>query len=289
MIRSYIKKALILLFAAAVMLSLIACGKTKRPQEEIIKELTLCHASYGAEAADKESELLKELKSIDPLLEGRWREILRYWDYANSTLKINYEILPEGLPENEELCLVALGFQLKEDGSMKPELEERLKVVKACAEKYPKACIVCTGGGTAANNKSVTEAGEMAKWLEAQGISKERILIEDRSITTAQNAMYTYELLALERPEVSKIAIISSDYHIATGALFFEACFILNSDDPKKPVPSVVTNAAWKAPSGSLSEMFQAGGLIELSGDQETAFDIYHGNYSIKDLPLLEA
>ena len=37
----------------------------------------------------------------------------------------------------------------------------------------------------------------------------------------------------------------------------------------------VVSSAAWKAPSGSLSTMFQAGALIELSGDVETAFDIY--------------
>ena len=36
----------------------------------------------------------------------------------------------------------------------------------------------------------------------------------------------------------------------------------------------VAANAAWHAPSGTLSALFQAGALIELSGDAETAFEI---------------
>ena len=43
------------------------------------------------------------------------------------------------------------------------------------------------------------------------------------------------------------------------------------------------------APSGSLSAMFQAGALIELSGDVETAYDIYFETYDIHELPSREA
>jgi hypothetical protein len=49
----------------------------------------------------------------------------------------------------------------------------------------------------------------------------------------------------------------------------------------------VVSNAAWHAPSGTLSPMFQAGALIELSGDKETAFEIYYETYDIHELPPL--
>ena len=49
----------------------------------------------------------------------------------------------------------------------------------------------------------------------------------------------------------------------------------------------VVSNAAWKAPSGTLSAMFQAGALIELSGDVETAFKIYYEEYDIHELPSI--
>ena len=51
---------------------------------------------------------------------------------------------------------------------------------------------------------------------------------------------------------------------------------------------TVVSNAAWHAPSGTLSAMFQAGALIELSGDVETAFDIYYETYDIHELPALK-
>ena len=35
--------------------------------------------------------------------------------------------------------------------------------------------------------------------------------------------------------------------------------------------------------------MFQAGALIELSGDRETAFKIYYDNYDIHSLPPLDS
>ena len=50
----------------------------------------------------------------------------------------------------------------------------------------------------------------------------------------------------------------------------------------------VVSNAAWPAPSGSLSVTFQAGALMELEGNVETAYEIYYDTYDIHDLPKLE-
>lgn len=276
-----------ILVLAGLILLLCACGAKKRSPGIIIEELIVYYGSYGEEAIEKEEELLTELAKADPAAADKWEQVLSYWRYANREIEIHYRVLPDGLPETDELCLVALGFQLNPDGSMKEELEERLKVVLASAEKYPHAYIVCTGGGTAKENPEATEAGEMAKWLESHGVEKERILVEDRSLTTAQNAMFTYQLLAEQCPQVSQIAIISSDYHIATGSLFFAAWDILQSDDPEHLHAAVVSNAAYKAPKGTLSTMFQAGGLIELSGDIDTAYDIYYEEYDIHELPPL--
>ena len=99
-------------------------------------------------------------------------------------------------------------------------------------------------------------------------------------MTTAQNAIYTFDTLEERYPTVEQIAIISSDYHIATGTLLFGAEAILR-DSPVQ----IVSNASWEAPSGSLSTMFQAGALIELPGDVETAFEIYYDTYDIHELP----
>jgi uncharacterized SAM-binding protein YcdF (DUF218 family) len=128
----------------------------------------------------------------------------------------------------------------------------------------------------------------MAKWLEKKGIDKKRIIVEDNSITTAQNAIFTYDILTSLYPSVKKLAIVSSDYHIATGELLFKAEAALRANAPGNEKLEVVSNAAWKAPSGSLSPMFQAGALIELFGDVETAFSIYYDHYDIHALPPLK-
>ena len=278
---------------AAILISgtLSGCGsKTAKPRnaQEIIEEMVVDYGSYQEEASSRIKELLKELASADQNLGKRWEKIIDQWMSLAKGLKLNYDVLPDGLPETEELCIVCLGFQLEPDGTMRQELIERLKVVLNSAEKYPKAWIVCTGGGTAAENKSATEAGEMAKWLIENGVDEKRIIVEDNSLTTAQNAIFTYDILTTQHPKVKKIAIISSDYHIETGTLLFSAEAILRSGVPGNESLEVVSNAAWKAPSGSLSAMFQAGALIELSGDTETAFEIYYDNYDIHSLPPLK-
>ncbi len=115
---------------------------------------------------------------------------------------MNYDVLPDGLPDADELCIVVLGFQLNPDGSMKDELVHRLTVALESTKKYPNSYIVCTGGGTAAENESATEADEMAKWLINQGVDTGRIIVEDNSITTAQNAIFTYDILTSKYPSV---------------------------------------------------------------------------------------
>ena len=128
----------------------------------------------------------------------------------------------------------------------------------------------------------------MSKWLEQHGIEKRRLIVEDNSLTTAQNAIFTYDLLTSLYPSVKKIAIVSSDYHIATGELLFKAEAIARATSPGNERLEVVSNASWKAPSGTLSTMFQAGAVIEIFGDVETAFKIYYDNYDIHELPPLK-
>lgn len=271
--------------------SLLFCGvslaEEQRSSQEIIEELAVYYGTYGSEAEQKTEELLSELSAADPAAGAKWSSIMNLWRTVNDGLDIQENVLPDGLPDTDELCMIVLGFQLNPDGSMKDELIERLTVAKASAEKYPNALIVCTGGGTASENPNATEAGEMAKWLIENGVDASRVIVENQSLTTAQNAIYTYQILTEQYPQVKKLAIVSSDYHIATGTLLFEAEAILRAEEPGKEAMAVVSNAAWHAPSGTLSTMFQAGALIELSGDVETAFAIYYETYDIHELPAL--
>ena len=258
-----------------------------RDAQQIIEELVVDYGHYGEEATMRVDELLAELSAVDPSLGMRWGMIADLWRLLQIETPLHYDVLPDGLPDSDELCIVALGFQLKPDGTMRDELIERLMVVLRSAEKYPNAYIVCTGGGTASQNPSATEAGEMAKWLISKGVDPKRVIVEDNSLTTAQNAIFTYDILTTQYPKVKELAIVSSDYHIATGLLLFTAESILRATTPGSERLAVVSDAAWLAPSGYLSPMFQAGALIELSGDTETAYEIYYNTYDIHELPPL--
>ncbi len=259
---------------AAMVLPAAAEEEAAAQTQPLIERIVVSYAADGT----RDEQALAALASLDPALGDKWTRIMDLW---GAPVTVN-EKLPDTLPDDDSLCLVALGFQLNPDGTMRDELVERLKVLLAAAAQYPHAKIVCTGGGTAAEDPTATEAGRMAEWLTAQGVDPARLMVEDRSLTTAQNAIFTYELLEKTSPQVRQIAIISSDYHIATGTLLFGAEAMLRDS-----AIEVVSNAAWPAPSGTLSTMFQAGALIELSGDVETAFAIYYDTYDIHELPPL--
>ena len=278
-----IAKMIIVILVLAILFSAVGCKKeaAKRDPQEIIEEMVVDYGSYGETAYTRVDELLKELSGIDPAAGDKWSAVMDLWKDAEPEL--HYDVLPDGLSDTDALCIVVLGFQLEPDGSMREELIRRLETAKRSAEKYPNALIVCTGGGTATENDAATEADKMAEWLTENGVSPDRVIAENRSLTTAQNAIYTFDILTKDYTQVKELAIVSSDYHIATGNLLFGAEAILRDSDI-----TIVSNAAWKAPSGTLSSMFQAGALIELSGDVDTAFEIYYDTYDIHELPPLD-
>ncbi|MBQ1847188.1 MAG: YdcF family protein [Clostridia bacterium] len=286
--RSFVFHIITLFIAVMTVLMLASCGKTERPAQKIAEEIAVDYGTYGEEAKDRIASLLKELKSADENAGVRFERIMDIWTSPELGKNLNYGVLPDGLPDTDELCIVVLGFQLEPDGSMKEELVQRLAAALESAKKYPNAYVVCTGGGTASENESATEAGKMAEWLISNGVEKKRVIVEDNSVTTAQNAIFTYDILTSLYPSVKKLAIVSSDYHIATGELLFKAEAILRASTPGAEKLEVISNAAWKAPSGTLSAMFQAGAVIELFGDVETAFEIYYENYDIHSLPPLK-
>ena len=263
-------------FLAAAMMIPASAEEAPSAVQPLIERIVISYAADGT----RDTEALSVLAARDPSLGEKWARIMDLWE---APVTVN-EALPDSLPQDDSLCLVGLGFQLNPDGTMRKELVERLNVMLAASKQYPNAIIVCTGGGTAENDPEATEAGRMAEWLVAHGVDASRVIAEDKSLTTAQNAIYTFAILKEKYPQVRQIAIISSDYHIATGTLLFGAEAILTGSPAR-----IVSNAAWHAPSGTLSAMFQAGALIELSGDVETAFEIYYETYDIHELPPIHS
>lgn len=173
------------------------------------------------EAADEEIRLLlNHLGQIDPQQERLWEKIMGSWSYVNSRMEVSQGILPEGLPQDDSLCIVIMGYGLNRDGSMKDELIDRLVVGLSSAMKYPNAYVAVTGGETS-DVKGITEAGQMACWLLDRGLSSDRLIVEPKAYSTTENAVKVHQILRDQYPSVRNLAIVTSDYHIHRSCTMF--------------------------------------------------------------------
>ena len=136
---------------------------------EIVEEMTFYYAGYGEAAAERVASLLQEMNAAWPEDGQRWAKIMDRWRTLEDRITVNEDVLPDGLPDTNELCIVALGYSLNSNGTMKDHLKARLKVARRSAQKYPNAWVLCTGGGTASRKKNYTEAGQMSAWLKKHG------------------------------------------------------------------------------------------------------------------------
>lgn len=211
--------------------------------DQLIRDLINYFHHYQADAPKDFELILGEIREQDPALADTWENILNFWIYLNRDMEVQSHVLPDGLPEDDSLCIAVMGYYLMSDGGIRDELRDRLEVALASAEKYPNAYILVTGGGTASENKKATEAGQMAKWLIKKGISEDRIIIEDKAHSTIENATYGCKLLYRDYPQVKSLAVITSDYHIWRSCLYMNTQAALDAYQIGTEPIRVVANA----------------------------------------------
>ncbi len=262
--RKRISYRLCLLLCAAVLLFAQVPAEAAESAVPYIQQMIQYYRYYQEEAGDQIQVLLDYITYLDPEKGDLWETIMEHWSYYNSQMEPSYDVLPDGLPEDETLCIAVLGYALNSDGSMQPELVDRLEVALASAEKYPDAYIAVTGGGTAAN-ADVTEAEAMADWLIHRGVSRDRLILETRSLSTTYNAVNTYAELVRSYPEVESIAVISSDYHVAWGCLMFQAVCDYTQVYGKTVIP-VAACAANRTETDMDTMYYQVKGLCDITG-----------------------
>lgn len=241
---TFFRKLTALCLAALLLqpLALPAHSATDSPKD-LVQRIVNYYHYYQEDAALDYELILEQLRSQDPALADAWSNILAFWSGINRTEAVNSNVLPEGLPEDDSLCIMVMGYQLESDGGMRPELEDRMRVTLASALKYPNAYILCTGGGTASKNSKVTEAGKMASWLRRNGIDSSRIIVEDNALSTVQNAIYGCQLLYRDYPQVRSLAVITSDYHIYRSCLYVHAQAVLEAYNLGIQPMQVISNA----------------------------------------------
>jgi len=101
---------------------------------------------------------------------------------------------------------------------------ERLTSAIALGRRFPQAPLIYTGGSGAVFEKTQSEAsGAKRLWLDL-GVPPERIMVEDKSRNTDENARFTFALL---RPNPGqRYLLVTSAYHMPrTVGLFRKAGF----------------------------------------------------------------
>ena len=249
------------LFLAVLVLSLpVQTSAAGEDTEAYIQRMLQYYLTYQEKAEDEIGFLLDYLSELDPETGDRWRKIMVSWAFHNSRMELNRGILPDGLPQDDSLAIVIMGYGLRADGTMREELIDRLVVGLSSALKYPNAYVVVTGGATSALD-GVTEAGQMARWLRERGIGAERLIVENKAMSTIQNARRVCRIMEESYPQVRSVAVVTSDYHIRQSCTMFSTAFH-NEGLPVKVVSNAVNHTG-----KTVDDLYtQAWGICSITG-----------------------
>mgnify|MGYP002416901478 FL=1 len=209
----------------------------------------------------------QELEAESPAEGALWRRIMTDWVRLNEAGFEDHRVLPDDMPQDDSLCVVVFGYGLGADGSIRPELEDRLYVALNAARQYPDAYVAVTGGQTS-EVAGVTEGGQMAAWLRAQGVAESRLIVEDQALSTTQNAANTYKLLTSAYPQVKTLAVVTSDYHVACAGVLLQIWSDYQSQVNGGAALNVAAGAscATDTPVGDRMLSSQAWGIAQITG-----------------------
>ena len=261
------------LWAAVLLLCVLAAGilPVRADTLEYRQQLLRSYSTDPDGSSGTIESCLRNLESESPAQGAMWRQIMSDWDRLNHSGFASSRSLRDDLAQDDSLCIVVFGYGLNQNGSMKPELYDRLNVALQAARQYPNAYIAVTGGETS-HVKGISEAAVMAIWLMNNDIPESRIILEKQSLSTTENAQNICALLNQKYPRVRQLAVVTSDYHIALAATTLQTACTYSAVMQGGREMSVVAGAscATSTPvSSSLST--QAWGISVLTGTRWTS------------------
>ena len=176
-------------------------------------EARILKALY-AKVSDKTEMYDQTIKALKEKFPNKTEAYLKKFENAerNTNLVLNYVESPKGKD-----FIVTLGYALNSDGTMHETLIKRLDQTYLAAIANPDAKIIVSGG---VQKSGVTESYLMKKWLVEKGIDANRIIPEDKSKDTVDNALNSVEILKTNNAK--NIILITSASHIRRAKTIFE-------------------------------------------------------------------
>ena len=162
----------------------------------------------GAVQARKQLAKIRSEKAAD---------LLRLWQTIDAwQLRQPTDRLPT-LPSSAiRKAVLTLGYVLADDGSIRPELTERLVKASEAAERFPDAALVLSGGVPKSDR---VEAVAMGAWLRERGVAAERIYEEGYSRDLVENIIYSRQILDLLDIDAVLVITSAANYRRAGAVL----------------------------------------------------------------------
>jgi uncharacterized SAM-binding protein YcdF (DUF218 family) len=128
--------------------------------------------------------------------------------------------------------LIVLGGSALEDGIIGQSSYWRSVYALRAYRQSPFAKVIVSGGG------QFHPADSMRDFLVAGGIPGDRITVEDRSVSTRENAVYTKQLVASDN---RRLVLLTSDYHMFRALRVFRKAGINVSP---RPFPDLIKRSS---------------------------------------------
>ncbi len=129
--------------------------------------------------------------------------------------------------------IIVLGSGLMRNNQPGPALTRRSEQAAVQYRAGLADRIICTGGLTAGRTRS--EADGCRQILEAQGIPPEAIIVEERSRSTQENAVFAGEIMRVNGWEDA--VLISDGYHLLRAQWIFDEAGIAVFPSPTATYP----------------------------------------------------
>lgn len=137
--------------------------------------------------------------------------------------------------------IVVLGAKLHGDRPSK-SLMNRMTAALYYMKKYPTMKLIATGGR--GDDELIEEAEAIKRFFIDHGISKERILVENKSENTFENLKFARELIHEKGPV--KINIVTNNYHILRAKILAKRNGFIPYGVPAKTPPKVVVKSYFR-------------------------------------------
>ncbi|WP_181776596.1 YdcF family protein [Amycolatopsis pittospori] len=123
-------------------------------------------------------------------------------------------------PEKGVDFIVVLGSGLRDGNTVPPLLASRLKRAKRVVDnevRRGREPMMVTSGGQG-SDEDLPESHAMADYLVEAGVSRERILLEDRSRTTFENLTFSAEIMREQQADY-RCTVVTNNFHVLRAAL----------------------------------------------------------------------